>query len=59
MSMLLDPPIPSSNHRHRNNLTLIEGSLGICPCLLQAYPPIQSVSWYRNKQSIRIQSKSN
>ncbi|CAF2364937.1 unnamed protein product [Rotaria sp. Silwood2] len=50
------PPIPSRN-RQTNNLTLIQGSLGICPCLLDAYPPIQSVSWYRNGRPIRIEPK--
>ncbi|CAF0758019.1 unnamed protein product [Adineta steineri] len=50
------PPIPSRT-RQTNNLTLIHGSLGICPCLLDAYPPIQSVSWYRNGRSIRIEPK--
>ncbi|CAF1283707.1 unnamed protein product [Rotaria sordida] len=50
------PPIPSRN-RQTNNLTLIQGSLGICPCLLDAYPPIQSVSWYRNQEPVRIESK--
>lgn len=48
-----------SRRRQGSNLTLVQGSLGICPCLLDAYPPIQSVSWYRNGRSIRIQSKSN
>ncbi|CAF3335483.1 unnamed protein product [Rotaria socialis] len=50
------PPIPSLS-RQATNITLIEGSLGVCPCLLDAYPPIQSVSWYRNGRSIRIESK--
>ncbi|CAF3358164.1 unnamed protein product [Rotaria sp. Silwood1] len=50
------PPIPSRN-RQTNNLTLIQGSLGVCPCLLDAYPPIQSVSWYRNRRPIRIEPK--
>ncbi|UJR25292.1 hypothetical protein I4U23_006644 [Adineta vaga] len=50
------PPIPS-DHRQTNNLTLIQGSLGVCPCLLDAYPPIQSVSWYQNGRSIRITPK--
>jgi len=54
----LDPPIPS-RHRQTKNLTLIRGSTGICPCLLDAYPPIQSVSWYRNGVSIRIEPKGN
>jgi hypothetical protein len=48
-----------SRRRQASNLTLIQGLVGICPCLLDAYPPIQSVSWYRNGRSIRIQSKSN
>ncbi len=52
----LDPPIPSHNHQTKN-ITLIRGSTGICPCLLDAYPPIQSVSWYRNGISIRIEPK--
>ncbi|CAF1417726.1 unnamed protein product [Adineta ricciae] len=50
------PPIPKHQHQ-ANNITLIQGSLGICPCLLDAYPPIQSVSWYRNGRSIRIAPK--
>ncbi|CAF1040092.1 unnamed protein product [Rotaria sp. Silwood1] len=50
------PPIPSHNHQTKN-LTFIRGSIGICPCLLDAYPPIQSVSWYRNGESIRIEPK--
>ena len=54
----LDPPIPS-RYRQIKNLTLIRGSTGICPCLLDAYPPIQSVSWYRNGVSIRIESKGS
>jgi hypothetical protein len=54
----LDPPIPS-RHRQTKNLTLIRGSTGTCPCLLDAYPPIQSVSWYRNGASIRIEPKGN
>ena len=52
----LDPPIPSRRHQIRN-LTLIRGLTGVCPCLLDAYPPIQSVSWYRNGVSIRIEPK--
>jgi hypothetical protein len=54
----LDPPIPSRN-RQTKNLTLIRGSTGTCPCLLDAYPAIQSVSWYRNGISIRIEPKGN
>ncbi|CAF2619752.1 unnamed protein product [Rotaria sp. Silwood2] len=50
------PPMPSRNHQTKN-LTFIRGSIGICPCLLDAYPPIQSVSWYRNGESIRIEPK--
>jgi hypothetical protein len=48
-----------SRRRQTNNLTLIQGSLGLCPCLLDAYPPIQSVSWHRNGRSVRIGSKGN
>lgn len=48
-----------SRTRQINNITLIEGSLGLCPCLLDAYPPIQSVAWYRNGRSIRIEPKGN
>ena len=55
---LIDPPMPSRN-RHVGNLTLIRGSVGICPCLLDAYPPIQSVAWYQNDRSIRIESRSS
>ncbi|UJR23619.1 hypothetical protein I4U23_026605 [Adineta vaga] len=51
------PPMPTRN-RQIKNLTLIRGSIGICPCLLNAYPPIQSVAWYRNGISIRIESKN-
>jgi hypothetical protein len=40
-------------------LTLIRGSLGICPCLLDAYPSIESVSWYRNGKSVRIAPRGN
>ncbi|CAF1921728.1 unnamed protein product [Rotaria magnacalcarata] len=50
------PPMPSRSHREKN-LTFIRGSIGICPCLLDAYPSIQSVSWYRNGESIRIEPK--
>lgn len=53
----LDPPLPSHDRLIRN-LTLIRGSTGVCPCLLDAYPPIESVAWYRNGVSIRIESKS-
>ena len=53
----VDPPTPSVT-RPTKNLTLIRGSLGLCPCLLDAYPPIQSVSWYRNGIAIRIEPKS-
>ena len=53
-----DPPMPSRSHQTKN-LTLIRGSTGICPCLLDAYPPVQSVSWYRNGISIPIESKGN
>lgn len=53
---LIDPPT-SSRSRQTKNLTLIRGSPGICPCLLDAYPPIQSVSWYRNGIAIRIETK--
>ncbi|CAF1658466.1 unnamed protein product, partial [Adineta ricciae] len=52
------PPMPSRS-RQVGNLTLIRGSVGICPCLLDAYPPIQSVAWYRNDKSIRIESRSS
>ena len=48
-----------SRHPEINNLTLIRGSTGLCPCLLDAYPPIQSVAWYRNGISIRIETKGN
>ena len=54
----LDPPMPSPN-RLPKNLTFIRGSPGTCPCLLDAYPPIQSVAWYRNGLSIRIEPKGN
>ena len=37
------------------NLTLIRGSVGICPCLLKSYPPIESVSWYRNGRAVRME----
>ncbi|CAF0748074.1 unnamed protein product [Adineta steineri] len=50
------PPMPSRT-RQIKNLTLIRGSTGICPCLLDSYPPIQSVAWYRNGVSIRIEPK--
>lgn len=50
--------MPSRGHQTKN-LTFIRGSIGICPCLLDAYPPIQSVSWYRNGESIRIEPKGN
>ncbi|CAF0863046.1 unnamed protein product [Rotaria sordida] len=50
------PPIPA-RHQQTKNLTFIRGSIGICPCLLDAYPPIQSVSWYRNGESLHIEPK--
>ena len=46
-----------SLQRRPTNLTFIRGSPGLCPCLLDAHPPIQSVSWYRNGKSIRIEPK--
>ena len=52
----LDPPLPAED-RPAQNLTFIRGTPGECPCLLDAYPPIQSVSWYRNGKAIRIESK--
>jgi hypothetical protein len=53
----LDPPMPS-RLRPSRNLTLIRGSAGLCPCSLDAYPPIQSVSWYHNGIGIRVESRS-
>ena len=52
----LDPPLPARD-RPSQNLTFIRGTPGECPCLLDAYPPIESVSWYRNGKAIRIESK--
>ena len=51
---LSDPPLPSQI-RPWKNLTLIRGSFGVCPCLLDAYPPIESVSWYRNGRAVRME----
>lgn len=56
MTLFKDPPVPSST-RPPKNLTLIRGSLGICPCLLDAYPPIESVSWYRNNKAVRLENR--
>jgi hypothetical protein len=53
---ILDPPMPVENHSQAN-LTLIRGSIGVCPCLLDAYPPIESVSWYRNGRAIHMEGK--
>lgn len=50
--------MPSRNHQIKN-LTLIRSSTGVCPCLLDAYPPIQSVAWYRNEIPIRLEPKGN
>jgi len=47
-----------SYYRQTSNITLIQGSLGVCPCLLDAFPPIQSVAWYRDGRPIRISSKN-
>ena len=42
-------------NRPTKNITLIRDSPGICPCLLDAYPPIESVSWYRNGKAVRLE----
>ncbi|CAF1482723.1 unnamed protein product, partial [Didymodactylos carnosus] len=54
--LVKDPPLPSSTVSIKN-LTLIRNNLGIAPCLLESYPHLESVSWYKNSTAIQIESK--